>query len=109
MRKVKRTPPNAMRLLSDNHIQAYEKFLRAPDDDASRKAENAMQEALDAILTYACTSEDDAWYLYAHLHWYEWKEGDRMEPAAKALFAAMRHTPGKLVLPPPAANDRVSS
>lgn len=88
----------SMRALCGNHIEAYQLFQRAPEGEPSRRAENAMHEAMDAVCTHPCTSEDDALELYHHLLWYRTKEGDQMEPFAQALLAAMLHTPGPSAL-----------
>jgi hypothetical protein len=94
-----------IRQLCQRHIQAWHALQRAPAGEASRVADRAAHEALEAVCNYVCTSEEDAWELYSHLLWLSLKQGDRMEPHARALLAAMRHTPGPLVLPPAPANE----
>lgn len=100
-----------IRQLCQRHLRAWHALQRAPAGEAFRVAERTAHEALEAVCSYACTSEADAWELYHHLLLHSLKQGDKMEPHARALLAAMRHTPGPLVLPPvPAnepANDRV--
>lgn len=94
-----------IKALCARHVEAWKAFRHVRASAGTSEAKRVADEAVNAITRHVCTSEADACELYNHLLWYSLVDGDQMQPHARALLAAMRHTPGPALLTPTPAND----